>query len=750
MTILHRVLLFTVLLFVSLLGARGQSDPSTPQAQPATDIRGIVSDSASGDRIPGVNLQIKGTKRGATTNTNGFYLITSVAPGDYDLVVSAVGYERKTIHFGLHGEEPLTLNVKLGVRVIQTGEIVVQSAGVASLAEKSASVHVVTPSELQTVPAVAQNDLLRSIQMLPGITSTSDVSAKFFVRGGAGDQNLILLDGMKIYNPFHAFGLFSILDPDLVKTAEIYTGAFPAGYGDRLSSVVNVTTKEGNLSGISGIASVNFLSGKLELDGPFSDDNSWLVSGRSSLFSGGINKLIPNPAPTSFYDLFAKGTVGTSTGRIGVRAYVSGDDVTPADPAQPDHSWRNAAMSAVLSGLADNRTYFDAAISYSYAKITRDPKQAASVTPASSLLDEFGIKVEMTSFLDDQNKMFEGFEINFPSVDDSLYTNGIFPNQFKDSEIEWFTWIRYQGAWGPIGIDAGIHADILLLLDGGPVRQGLQPRLTLSYGLGGSWVVKASYGVFTQNLISISNEDDLISLFDAWILLPSELRPEEAHHYVLGVEGNVFPSLALSLQGYYKSYPSLTLYNSTKIYPGEPDYVNGTGEAYGVEALTRFSSPLVDIYASYTYSYVTVSANDITYYPRYDRRHMVKAITTFHMLRGLDLSLRWEYGSGYPFTQNAGYYDRLSLSGIGTDPFPEGTGTPSRTLGDKNTARLPAYHRLDLSLTYSASIGGIRGTAGVSVINIYGQKNILYYDRATGKTDYMIPFFPTASLTIEF
>ena len=366
------------------------------------------------------------------------------------------------------------------------------------------------------------------------------------------------------------------------------------------------------------------------------------------------------------------------------------------------------------------------------------------------MLDELGLKVELTSFLDNQNKFFEGFEVNFPSVDDSLYTNGIFPNQIKDSEVEWFAWFRYQGSWGPIGIDAGIHSDLLLLLDGGPVRQGLQPRITLSYGLGGNWIAKASYGVFTQNLITVSNEDDLISLFDAWIILPRELRPEEAHHYVFGVEGNLIPSLAVSLQGYSKSYRSLTLYNATKVYPGDPDYINGTGRAYGTEFLTRFASPVVDIYASYTLSYVTVSANDMTYAPRYDRRHTVKAVTTFHLIRGLDFSLRWDYGSGYPFTQNAGFYDRLSLSGIGDDPFPDGPGTPSRTLGAKNAARLPAYHRLDASLTYSTSLGMFRGTAGLSIINLYDQKNILYYDRMTGKTDYMIPFFPTASLTIEF
>jgi hypothetical protein len=295
-----------------------------------------------------------------------------------------------------------------------------------------------------------------------------------------------------------------------------------------------------------------------------------------------------------------------------------------------------------------------------------------------------------------------------------------------------------------------VHSDILLILNGGPLRQGLQPRVTISYDFGNSWLAKASYGVFTQNLITISNEDDLISLFDAWILLPSDLRPEEAHHYVLGLDGNILPSLALSLQGYVKSYRSLTLFNSTKVYPADPDYINGTGRAYGTEVLLRYASPIVDLYGSYALSFVTVSANAVTYPPRYDRRHTIKAVATFHILQGLDASVRWDFGSGYPFTQNAGFYNRLSLSGIGTDPFPEGTGAPSRTLGEKNSARLPAYHRLDVGVTYALTVGMLRGSVGVSLINIYNQKNILYYDRSTGKTDYMIPFFPTASISIEF
>jgi hypothetical protein len=717
---------------------------------PGADIRGVVSDSANGERILGANVQIRGTKRGSSTNNEGFYLISSVPEGTYEIVVSAVGYTRRSVKVAVSGTEPITVNVKLASRAIETGEIVVESEGLPSFTERSVSVHIVTPKELQTLPAAAQPDLLRSLQMLPGITSTSDVSAKFFVRGGAADQNLILLDGMKVYNPFHALGLFSIFDPDITRNAEVYTGAFPAGYGGRLSSVVNVTTKDGNRNKLSGMASINFLTGKLELDGPLGDDNSFLISGRSSMFGNVIDRMIPNAPPTSFFDLFVKGTVGTSTGRFGFRGYTSGDDVKPTELDQPNYTWRNSACSAVFSSLVTDRLYFDGSASYSRSSIKRTRQQLVVDPPASSLLEEFSLRGEMTTFMENQDSFFEGFEFNFPSVTDSLYARNAYPRLYRDAGSEWYAWVRYEGNAGPFRLNLGIHSDLALLFAEGSLSKSLQPRLTVSYGIDETWVAKASYGVFTQNLITISNEDDLISLFDAWLWLPDNLRPEEARHYVFSIEGNIVPSLATSVQIYSKDYRSVTLYNPAKIFPEDPDYISGTGLAYGAEALLRYTSPLIDLYGSYAWARVTVSGNGFSYSPRYDRRHSIKAVGTLHLFQSVDATLRWEYGSGYPFTQGNGFYTSLSLSGVETDPFPEGPGNPVLALGEKNASRLPAYHRMDFGLMYHLTVGTLRGTLGVNFINVYDAKNILYYDRMTGKTGYMIPFFPTASLSVEF
>jgi outer membrane receptor for ferrienterochelin and colicin len=167
----------------------------------------------------------------------------------------------------VRGTQPIVVNIHLPSKPVQFNEVTVTGAAKRELSEIHTSVHVLEQRDIKAVPVAAQEDIFRSIGILPGIVSTSDVSSQFYVRGGAGDQNLILLDGMRIYNPYHAFGIFSVFDPDIVSTTEVYTGAYPAEYGGRLSSVINMTTKDGGANAFSGRANINFLSTKLQLDG---------------------------------------------------------------------------------------------------------------------------------------------------------------------------------------------------------------------------------------------------------------------------------------------------------------------------------------------------------------------------------------------------------------------------------------------------------------------------------------------------
>lgn len=311
-------------------------------------------------------------------------------------------------------------------------------------------------------------------------------------------------------------------------------------------------------------------------------------------------------------------------------------------------------------------------------------------------------------------------------------------------------WARYQTAPSRLQADMGIFLDLGSLLSRGGGLEVIQPRINLSYGLWDNWKGKVSYGRFSQSVVTVNNEDDIISIFDAWIQVPQELKSEQADHYVVGLEGNVLPSLSTNFQAYYKSYGSLVTYNRDKVDAQDPDYVGGTGRAYGAEALIRYGSKLADVYAAYTLGWTTVTSGGLTYFPRYDRRHTLNLLTVFHAAEAFDITVRWEFGSGFPFTQTIGYYDRLTLQDLFHGSSLGETGKPYAVLGDKNVARLPTYHRLDASAMYRFSLKPITGTLGIHVVNVYNHKNVFYFDRKTGQEINMLPFFPSATLSIDY
>lgn len=715
------------------------------------DIRGVVADSASGEKIPFASVQIIGTSKGAASNINGFYLIPSIPPGRYEIVANSIGYEReqKTIRVVLG--ESITINFRLRPKPVEFSEVVVTERAKRELTEINTSIHVMEQRDIQAVPVAVQEDIFRAIQILPGVVSTSDVNSHFYVRGGAGDQNLILLDGMKIYNPFHAFGIFSVFDSDVIKSTEVYTGAFPPGYGGRLSSVVNMTTRDGNSSSFAGRANINFVSSKLQLEGPFFGGSRFIASGRKSLFSGTFTRFLKKDVPLSFYDGLVKiSSEGENNAQYGVEGFFSGDELHSPNPDEPDYHWQNQAVGFSASGLIQDRLYVNAVGFGNSFSADRDPKESKIITPSDTKVTEVGVRANATLYTNSHDLYFFGFEFNFPRLEYNLVNTAGISRHLVSSFVDTWAWIRYQAKFDRVQVDGGIHADVGSLFQRSSSLELLQPRVNLSYLLDPDWKAKLSYGRFNQNVITVNNEDDVISIFDAWIQVPNELQSEQADHYVLGVEGNVLRELSVSTQVYYKNYRSLVTYNRDKVDSRDPDYVNGTGQAYGVETLVRYGIPFVDVYAAYTLGWTTVSSNNVTYYPRYDRRHTLNILTVFRPFERFELTFRWELGSGFPFTQSIGYYDRLLLGGIFDGSFVGETGKPYSILGGKNEARLPTYHRLDASATYRFALGPIKGRAGISIINVYDHRNIFYFDRKTGQRVDMLPFFPSATLNIEY
>jgi hypothetical protein len=223
-----------------------------------------------------------------------------------------------------------------------------------------------------------------------------------------------------------------------------------------------------------------------------------------------------------------------------------------------------------------------------------------------------------------------------------------------------------------------------------------------------------------------------------------------ADHYVIGFDGNPVPNLSTTFNAYYKHYSSLVTYNRDKVDASDPDYFNAKAQSYGAEALIRYSSNLVDLYAAYTLSWVTIDQNGFVYSPRYDRRHAVNLLASIHAAKGLDVTARWELGSGLPFTQSLGFYDRLTMGDLYPNPFLTETGTPYTLYGPKNAARLPSYHRLDLNLSYQLDLfSALRSSVGLNLVNAYDRKNLFYFERTTGRRINMLGFFPSLNFTLE-
>lgn len=716
------------------------------------DIRGVVTDSTTGERIPFANVILPGMSRGAGTNLQGFYLIANAPAGRYQITASSIGYETRTKTIEVFGAQTLVVNFQLPAKPVEFGEVMVTDVAKRELTEIHTSVHVLEQRDLKAVPVAAMEDVFRSIRILPGIVSTSDVNSQFYVRGGAGDQNLILLDGMKVYNPYHAFGIFSIFDSDIIKTTEVYTGAFPPEFGGRLSSVVNMTSRDGRSTRTSARANVNFLSTKLQVDGPVMEGLTFLVSGRKSLFSDTFRRFLNKDMPLSFYDGFVKGTItaGEAQGKYSVQAFFSGDDLKSTKSTEPDYSWRTSAMGFVASGLIQDRVFVHAVGFENSFKAVRDSKSSGEISPASTSVHETGVRANATLYTDSHDLYFFGFEFTFPSLDYTVTNNFGSTTTLSSSFAQASMWFRFQTAPSRFQADVGIHLDLAGVLARSEDIEVLQPRLNFSYGLWDNWKAKLSYGRFSQSVITVNNEDDIISIFDAWIQVPVDLKSEFADHYVAGLEGNILPSLSTNVQAYYKSYGRLVTYNREKVDAQDPDYVGGKGKAYGLESLIRYGTRAVDVYLAYTLGWTSITAKDFTYYPRYDRRHTLNLLSVFHPMENLDITLRWELGSGFPFTQTVGYYDRLSLTDIFRGSSLGETGKPYAILGAKNDARLPAYHRLDLSGTYRFVLKPISGTVGIHIVNLYNRKNVFYFDRKTGQQINMLPFFPTATLSIEY
>ncbi len=742
---------FPIVLLASLLALLIVS-PLHAQRQTG-GIRGIVSDSLTGERLSLVNVYLTDVGMGAATDANGFFFIGNIPAGKHTLRATLIGFatlqREVTVETGKIG----TVNFSLAPTVLEM-EAIETTAERRIRYDTEISTQPISAAEISVVPKAVEADLFRTIAVLPGVVATSDVSSQFYVRGGGGDQNLIILDGMTIYNPFHALGIFSIFDADAVKEAEILKGGFPAQWGNRLSSVINIRTREGNKNRFSGKVNVSQVAGKALLEGPTPWDGSWMVSARKSFLDDVLQKFVRQETPFNFWDVIARVNVATGeSGRLSLHSLFSGDIIRPESGFDPEYQWSNGAYGLSWFQVLENKYLIETTFSFSNFKGELLPRDNAQITPRSSEVNDVYFNGAVTYFQDNGDQYGAGFMFRLPEYHYSFVNAANFSrNEFRKSS-ETGVWFKYKlKQFQPFSVEVGVRSDLFSILSPNS-SDAFEPRVGFSYDVSQFLAFKLSYARVHQRVVTITNEDDVVSLFETWIPIDEDEPSQQADHYIAGIDGSLgfLPGLTFNLQGYYKDLSNLLEYNRDKVDSSDPDFVRADGRSYGFEVFLEERHPRYYGMVSYTMSMTERTVGNFTYNPRYDRRHNLNLIAGYKPFDGWDVNVRWEYGSGLPFSQIIGFYDRLRFSGIfdgggyATEP-----GEPYTMLGAKNGGRLPSYHRLDISVSKEFRFEYVRLVAEASVLNVYDRKNMFYYDRSTGERIDMLPILPTVNLRVEF
>ncbi len=570
------VLTYFIVLSITLCGA------AYAQEQRGI-IKGVVADSATGETLPFATVVVEDTRLGAITNVQGFYIITGVGYGVYRVRVSSVGYKSQSKQVIVRSTEATSCNFRLPPEPVELQPIVRTAERKKLENETNISVQTLTPEEIRLVPATVESDLFRVLKVFPGVISTSDVSSQFYVRGGGGDQNLVLLDGMMIYNPFHALGLFSIFDADAIKSVDFLTGGFGAEYGTRLSSVINITSRDGNRNRLAGKLAGGFLTAKALLEGPLGVwDGSWMVAACKSLFDAVLKKFVNRDLPLGFYDVIAKVNAGWGEDtRIAVHCLLSDDNVENSQIAEPNYHWRNSALGVSVSQLLSDRFLAQGDFSRSFFSASVDPR-LSSTAPQSTSVEDAYFNSSITYFTDNRDEVQLGFMYHLPEMSYSLVNNAGFAANTSGSSIETAIWAKYKWTIPRFAVELGTRMNYISLLD--ESEYAFEPRISFKFQFHPQFALKGSWGRYHQRMATVGNEDDIVSLFEAWIPVKS---PEEAYHYVLGLDGTLWDFVDFSVLGYYKRFNNLMSYNRDKVDRHDPDYVLGTGKAYGVEVFLK-------------------------------------------------------------------------------------------------------------------------------------------------------------------
>ena len=748
-------------------------------------LRGFVYEKDGGAPVPYANIVIEEDRLGATTDFNGYFQISDVPVGAKTVSVSFLGYETATVETRVFKNKPASVKVYLEESTQMLNTVDINVARLQRKTKVNTAVVSLNPKNIETFSAGGDPDLMKALAVLPGVVTTGDQGGQLYIRGGAPIQNLVLLDGMIIYNPFHSIGFFSVFDTDVLQDAKVYTAGFGAQYGSRNSSVMDISTRDGNRSEFKAKGYASTYMSKLLVEAPIGKrdenglaNNSLFVSGKTSYLRQAAPIFYPyvetrfGGLPFTFNDIYGKFTTQNSSGsKLSAKAF-NFTDAVMLDSAQ-GIQWNSSGYGVnflVVPPASATLIEGDFAQSSYFIQSTENPDQ-----PRSSRINGFNGGLDFTYFLGKADEIKYGIDlIGYNTRFDFTNSLGLQLNQ-EENTTELGGYFNYRKVTPLLVLEPGLR----LHYYGSLSELSIEPRLGLKYNITEDFRFKASGGRYSQNLVAANSDRDVVNLFYGFLSgatdLPSSFRDrpitsklQKAAHGVAGFEYDLGKHWDINLESYVKDFSQITNINRNKLYDDIPvysdrpeilrkDFIVERGLAYGYDAVVKYEQGRYYLWAVYAWSKVTRDDGIQVYNPNFDRRHNVNLVGNAKLGKEEKwfLSVRWNLGTGFPFTPTQGYYPGIDfLDPIGNPDidfdYPTANGDPSVLYGELNSKRLPTYHRLDASLKYSTNLeaGALEVTFGAT--NIYNRANIFYYDRTAAERVNQLPIMPTISASFAF
>ncbi len=735
------------------------------------NVSGFVRDKSSGENLINANVYEQKSLTGTISNEYGFYSL-SLPKGAKTLIYSFVGYKKKELELDLISDTILNVELEL---LSELEEVKVYGNEVLKVERTQMSMSELTAADLTKIPVLlGEPDVLKVIQLLPGVQSGTEGSSGIYVRGGGPDQNLFLLDGVPVYNASHLFGFFSVFNPTAINTVKLYKGGFPARFGGRLSSVVDIRMKEGNMKEFKGEFSVGLISSRFSIEGPLKKDKtSFIVSGRRTyidLLARPLMKVANNNTEGNdytggyyFYDLNAKvNHIFSERSRLYFSSYLGLDKAYAIDEGYfvDEHirfdersenglKWGNMTNALRWNYVFNPKMFGNLTLTYSkynfnvgeewVIKNTRENTQSEDIFNYDSGIEDYAAKIDFDFFPGQNHSVKFGLENIFHK-----FSPGVNHQKFSDGEAGGE---RADTTYGNQNIQANelrLYAEDIIDISpkfkmniGGHVSlfnvqdkayPSFEPRVSLRFLGSEKWSLKASYAKMSQYIHLLTTST--ISLpTDLWLPATKQVKPQISHQMAFGGFYNLPKGFDVSLELFYKTMDNLIEYKEGASFTGigtgwESKIETGRGWAYGMELLIEKNIGKTTGWLGYTLSKSDRQFDNLNFgevFPaKYDRRHDISLAFTHKFSERVDIGATWVFGTGSATTlalQNysPGYY----LNSMGG-------GSEIEYYGTRNNYRQPNYHRMDAGINFhKQKKHGIR-TWSFGVYNAYSRQNPFY------------------------